>query len=90
MIALSIQCIGKVQGVFFRVSTKSKADILNVNGWIRNEPDGSVLIHAEGSDDQVNKFLEWCRIGSQFARVDDVKIEGSNIEGFNSFEIKHS
>ncbi len=44
MIAFRIKVTGRVQGVFFRASTKEKAEELGINGWVRNEPDGSVLI----------------------------------------------
>ncbi|MEO9477347.1 MAG: acylphosphatase [Cyclobacteriaceae bacterium] len=90
MIAIKIRCYGKVQGVFFRVSTKSQADELGVTGWVRNEPDGSVLIHAEGEGDVLNRLVAWSKKGPQFARVSSVEQEGSTPEGFDSFEIRHS
>ncbi|MFT6867641.1 MAG: acylphosphatase [Cyclobacteriaceae bacterium] len=90
MNAIQINCRGKVQVVFFRVSTKKKADELGVFGWVRNEQDGSVTIHAEGDADDVRKLLIWCETGPQFAKVTKVTHISISLEGFKSFEIKHS
>ena len=50
--AVKIKVFGKVQGVFYRATTKSVADDLRLTGWVRNEADGSVSIIAQG--DRVN------------------------------------
>lgn len=71
--ALGIQCFGLVQGVFFRASTKQEADYLGIKGWVRNEPDGSVLIHAQGSNEQLKTFLKWCTKGPIMAQVSEVR-----------------
>ena len=65
---------GHVQGVFFRVETKRKADDCDVCGWVRNRPDGSVEAVFEGERDRVEEVLSWCRQGPPAARVDGVKI----------------
>jgi acylphosphatase len=49
--ALQIRVWGKVQGVFYRASAKQEADKLGIRGTVKNEPDGSVVIQAEGSED---------------------------------------
>lgn len=87
MIAKGIQCFGRVQGVFFRASTVDKALELGVNGWVRNERDGSVLIHAEGEEQPMNNFQEWCKSGPAHAKVSEVKVWDEGIKGFSSFEI---
>lgn len=51
---------GTVQGVFFRASTKDAADRLGIKGFVRNEPDGSVYIEAEGEEEKLNQFMECC------------------------------
>ena len=55
---------GHVQGVLFRHGARKMAEGLGVTGWARNEPDGSVRIMAEGQEDTLQKFVEWCRKGT--------------------------
>jgi acylphosphatase len=65
---------GRVQGVSFRASTCSEARRLGVVGWVRNLPDGSVELEAEGDDDRVAALLAWCEHGPPGARVATVAI----------------
>jgi acylphosphatase len=65
---------GRVQGVSFRASTCSEARRLGVVGWVRNLPDGSVELEAEGDDDRVAALLAWCEHGPPGARVANVAI----------------
>jgi acylphosphatase len=65
---------GKVQGVFFRSTLKSKADELNVKGWARNLEDGTVEALLEGGEEEVGKIIEWCHVGPSGARVDAVRV----------------
>ena len=88
MQALSIRVSGKVQGVFFRASTKEKATELGLSSWCRNEPDGCVLIHAEGNADSLESLLAWCHEGPRWANVTKVEKEAVNSEGLNGFGIK--
>jgi len=57
---------GRVQGVFFRAETKSKADSLNLTGWVRNLPDGRVETVFEGEKERVDTMIEWCRQGPPY------------------------
>lgn len=85
----NIKVIGKVQGVFFRANTRKKAHELGIHGWVRNEPDGSVYIEAEGDLNQLNEFVSWCKTGPERARVDEVKITNSQpVEHYSNFEIR--
>lgn len=54
---VGVRFVGRVQGVGFRATTRSIARAYAVGGWVRNEPDGSVLLEAEGPTDQVEAFL---------------------------------
>ncbi|WP_298317346.1 acylphosphatase [uncultured Aquimarina sp.] len=63
---------GKVQGVWYRKSTLEKALELNIKGIVKNQSDGSVYIEAEGNENQLKIFLEWCTQGPKFAEVSDV------------------
>lgn len=67
---------GKVQGVFFRQSTKEKADELGIKGIVRNMPDSSVYIEAVSADDNIlNEFILFCHEGPPLSRVSNVDAE---------------
>jgi acylphosphatase len=79
---------GRVQGVGFRAFAAREARRLGVNGWVRNEPDGSVLILAEGEDAAADAFLAWLRHGPSSAHVRSVDPEWLTAAGdLASFEI---
>lgn len=78
---------GTVQGVFFRASTKEKADTLGVKGFVRNEPDGRVYIEAEAEERVLKDFAAWCARGPRQARVEKIEIKESTLKGFNDFVI---
>ena len=85
---VKIRVSGKVQGVFFRLSTKKRAIKLGVTGTIRNERDGSVYIEAEGSEDAILKFTEWCKSGPPLSRVEQTTVEEGALHGYKNFEIE--
>lgn len=66
---------GRVQGVSFRAATVREARRLGVVGWVRNKPDGSVELEAEGADDKIAALLAWCHRGPSAARVDRVAVD---------------
>ncbi len=84
-----IRVIGKVQGVFYRASTRKKAHELGINGWVKNETDGSVLIAAEGEENQLKALIEWCKQGPAHARVIEVRFEQIKPQGFKEFRIEY-
>ena len=88
MKALQIKVFGRVQGVFFRASTRDKAQELAVKGWCRNEPDGSVLIWAEGEEQAMAEFLAWCHKGPRWSKVERLEQESVTSENFANFEIR--
>lgn len=81
---------GKVQGVFFRASTKQCADELSLSGWVRNTRDGTVELEAEGDDTQINKFVDWLQKGPDIARVAHVDVERITVQEDSEFKIRHS
>ncbi len=83
----NIRVHGLVQGVFFRASAQSKAHEYGIKGYAKNEPDGTVLIEAEGEEDQVQKFIEWCHQGSPSARVEKVDYSEGEVKHYKRFEI---
>ncbi|PKV48317.1 acylphosphatase [Aquimarina sp. MAR_2010_214] len=78
---------GKVQGVWYRKSTQERAIALQINGNVRNLPNGNVYIEAEGNKNKLNLLLEWCAEGPEFAKVDVVSFEESVLQFFESFDI---
>ncbi|MGI0081721.1 MAG: acylphosphatase [Nitrosopumilaceae archaeon] len=79
---------GKVQGVFFRQTTKVIAERKNVTGWVRNLKDGRVEVVLEGNDVDVNEVVEWSHAGPANAIVDDVEIINEKYKGeFSKFDI---
>jgi len=84
---INITVRGKVQGVFFRASTKAVADQLGVKGLVRNEKDGSVYIEAEGDAFSLESFLEWCHEGPQKAEVEKVETAEGELKNYRNFEV---
>lgn len=81
---------GRVQGVFFRYTSKELAEQLGVTGWIRNLPDGRVEAVVEGDEDKVEEMLEFFRKGPPLARVDKVEVIEEEYRGeFKEFRIKY-
>ncbi|HEY5918996.1 MAG TPA: acylphosphatase, partial [Chryseolinea sp.] len=56
---ISILVSGRVQGVFYRASAKTKADELGITGFVQNLPDGEVYMEAEGPDEKLDLFKAW-------------------------------
>ncbi len=80
---------GNVQGVFFRASAKKRADELNLRGWVRNLDDGRVEGIFEGEKENVDKMVEWCRKGPDFANVKDVQVISDKYIGeFMDFSVR--
>lgn len=85
-----IKVTGRVQGVWFRAFTKEKAIETGINGWVKNTPDGHVLVVARGEKTDLDTFTDYLRIGPPMARVDKLFISEMNISGdFDNFSIKY-
>ena len=54
---------GKVQGVFYRASTRDTARALGLTGWVKNMPDGSVELEAQGPEDKLEQLVIWLNQG---------------------------
>ena len=82
---------GKVQGVFYRVKTRSEAKKRNVVGWVRNLPDGRVEAVFEGKKEDVDKLIDYCRKGPQGAYVTKIDVyPEEKTYKFNNFEIRRT
>ncbi len=85
---LDIRVFGQVVGVGFRWEAKQQAKKLKLGGFVRNEPDESVYIEAEGESGDMEKFLEWCKKGPLFAKVERTEFAESAIKDYRNFEIQ--
>jgi acylphosphatase len=81
---------GRVQGVYFRASARDRARQLHLQGWVRNCPDGSVEILAEGAKEQLEQLVMWCHGGPPGAVVTDIDVDWQEASGeFAGFAIKY-
>ncbi len=79
---------GRVQGVFFRDTTRREASRRGVAGWVTNRPDGAVEAVFEGPRDEVAAMVEFCSSGPRGADVDDVETSEEEPEGLSGFEVR--
>ncbi len=81
---------GKVQGVFFRATTKKKARSLGLKGFVKNLSDGRVEAYAEGDEESLNQLHEMLKKGPRAARVDGVEVQSEEPSGdYEDFEITY-
>lgn len=81
---------GRVQGVFYRASTRDTALRLGLKGWVRNLPDGTVEAVFEGPVDKLRKVVDWCRQGPPGAAVRRVEDSWGDFQGeFISFDVRY-
>lgn len=88
LLTYSILVTGKVQGVYYRQSTKEKATALGLTGYVKNLPDGNVQIMASGTTDQLLQLVLWCKQGPVRAIVEEVKVETLPPTVFMGFRIE--
>jgi len=87
MKSVYLRIVGRVQGVYFRQSTREKAEELGIAGTVRNVEDGSVEVYAEGKTEQMHVFIGWCNVGPSAATVTKVEIHESPLKNFDGFRI---
>jgi acylphosphatase len=81
---------GRVQGVYYRESTRQEAQRLGVTGWVRNLADGRVECHLEGSVEALAQLERWLWQGPAAARVTGVVLEEVGGEGFTDFQVRRT
>lgn len=79
---------GRVQGVYYRASTRDAAEERGVDGWVLNRDDGRVEAVFEGREEDVRALVAWCETGSPAADVDSVEVEYGEPDGETGFEIR--
>ena len=85
----NIKIFGAVQGVSFRYYTQEQAQKLNITGFVRNEPDDTVYIEAEGDDKALAQLTEWCKKGPSFGKVEKVEVRKGEVKNFKDFKIDY-
>ncbi len=88
MIRRRVVVHGHVQGVFFRETTRRRAESAGVAGWVENRPDGSVEAVFEGETEAVERLVRFCEEGPRGARVDWVDVSGEPLEGLSGFAVR--
>ena len=90
MNTIGLHCLvsGRVQGVFYRRATKKQADAMDVKGWVKNCPNGTVEVLLCGEESNVYKVRDWLWQGPFGARVDSVQETPVNYENLNNFEVR--
>ncbi|OGH71079.1 MAG: hypothetical protein A3C90_00465 [Candidatus Magasanikbacteria bacterium RIFCSPHIGHO2_02_FULL_51_14] len=88
---ITLVITGLVQGVNFRWRAQEEAEKLGLAGYVRNMPDGTVELVAEGAEDQLNALKEWCCRGPRHANVDRCEEKWVRIDekSFDSFDIRY-
>jgi acylphosphatase len=79
---------GSVQGVFFRDTTRRKAEQRGIAGWVRNRDDGTVEAFFEGDPDAVDALVAFAREGPRGADVERVDVDDAAPEGLSGFEVR--
>ncbi len=79
---------GRVQGVFFRDTTRRQASARGLTGWVRNLPDGTVEAVFEGDPEAVEALLAFCREGPRGAHVERVEVSEQEPEGLDAFAVR--
>jgi acylphosphatase len=90
VVQYKIEISGRVQGVGFRYFVHKKAEALNIKGWVKNTPRGSVEVMAQGDETDVETFIDYLRTGPSMARVTNLsKNQMPELENFNRFEVRY-
>jgi acylphosphatase len=79
---------GRVQGVNYRHNAQATAHRYALTGYVMNTHDGNVFINAEGKEEDLQKFIEWCNTGPRRAEVTEVNAEEQEVVGYATFEIR--
>lgn len=90
IVAKYVLISGRVQGVWFRATTKEKAEELGVTGWVRNTSDGKVEAVFVGEEEKVDELIKWCHHGPPLAEVEKVDVKPYTLnEEFQRFTIRY-
>ncbi|MBI4837002.1 MAG: acylphosphatase [Candidatus Portnoybacteria bacterium] len=86
---INLKVYGDVQDVFYRIRTKKSADELGLTGWVRNEPDDTVTVAAEGEESKLKELIDWCYNITNVG-VEKIDVGWQEATGkFDGFEIRY-
>ena len=80
---------GRVQGVGFRYFSQETARQYGIKGWVRNLNDGTVELHAEGTDKEFDAFKQALKDGNRFVGVERIEETEAEDQAFRSFDIRY-
>ncbi|MDX1764932.1 MAG: acylphosphatase [bacterium] len=87
---LHLEIHGRVQGVWFRASTREEALGMGLSGWVRNRANGNVEVTVEGERSAVDRLVAWCRTGPRGASVSKINIREEPYVGeFDTFQVRY-
>ncbi len=87
---LAVKISGRVQGVWYRASTRDQAAAYGLTGWVKNLPDGRVEAVFEGPEESLKAMLKWCWQGPANARVEAIEEVWSEATGeFSAFTVAY-
>jgi acylphosphatase len=90
MRTIYVRISGKVQGVWFRASTKQEAEKIGVTGWVKNTLDGEVEAIFQGSKEQIQLIIDWCHHGPLLSNVTNLIVKDiDSDEIYSSFSIRY-
>lgn len=84
-----VRVYGRVQGVGFRYAARNQARSLQLKGWVKNQPDGSVNLVIKGEPDACLQFMDWCRRGTGYSWVEKVEMDKMEPGEFNGFSVRY-
>ena len=79
---------GHVQGVGFRYFVMQKAENYGISGFVKNQLNGDVYVEAEGEPEQLELFIQTCKLGPSHAWVEKVDVQYCPVQGFNGFHVR--
>lgn len=86
---IELEIFGIVQDVGFRYSASQKAEELELTGWVRNAPDGSLEIVAQGRKENLESFIAWAKTGPRSARVIKIDLLWREVKKrYQNFEVR--
>ncbi len=88
---ISVRCIvsGKVQGVFFRASTRDRALQLNIRGYAKNLSSGEVEVIACGNKDAIEQLKQWLKCGPKYAKVENIDCKVISIQEIENIDLNN-
>ena len=90
MVQYEITISGKVQGVGYRYFAVRKATEMGITGWVKNSVDSSVIIVAQGIEEEIKTFIDYLHIGPTRSRVDQIsKVKFNTLSNFDTFSVKY-